>query len=124
MGSIKPGQPRVSHFVSRSIAFKVVQYVSRYKLTPYKAWQKLSNRDKKTRKYKKGFQGLIKEHFKNKTHQEYWVKNFEYENVKKKFYTNHIKKFINEYLNLKEDQFERRFNSGLASILKRIKSDK
>ena len=47
MGS-KKGQPRTSQFVRFTIAYKVVQYIKRYNLTPRQAWLKLSEVNSKT----------------------------------------------------------------------------
>ena len=44
------GQPRTSHFVRFTIAYKVVQYIKRYNLTPRQAWLKLSEVDEEKEK--------------------------------------------------------------------------
>ena len=128
----KRGQPPTTHFIKRSIAFKVVQYLKRaqklgHKLTVRQAWLKLSELDKtKTKFKKKGFQELINLHYANRTerYREFAVHNLMYRENRIQFYKNHIKKFVDEYLDFKETQFKRRFHSGIASILQKKKKTK
>ena len=72
------GQPKTKLFIRYSIAYKVIQYEKRWKITPYKAWLKLTE--------KNGFEDLMREHFKNKSGSaDWWIKNMKLPNVKKIF---------------------------------------
>ena len=105
----KRGQPKTSFFVQRSIAFKVVQYIRRYNLTIRQAWLKLSEVNSKTNKFKKrGFQELIDNHYSNKTAKSWWTENFKSRTVRIQFYKNHIRKWVNEYLDYLEAKTEHR----------------
>jgi hypothetical protein len=114
----KRGQPKTSLFVQRSIASKVVQYVHRYKLTVRQAWLKLSEVNPETSKFKKrGMEELINEHYNNKTAKDHWVNELKNKSNRIQFYKNHLKKWVDEYLDFKEEQLRRR-TSGIASIFK------
>jgi hypothetical protein len=107
---IRRGQPKISDFVKFTIAYKVVQYEKRWNITSYKAWLLLTE--------KKGFQDLMREHFKNKSGSaEWWVKNMKFPNVKKNFYKNHIKKF-------REELIKERLSSGIASLKNKVKKSR
>ena len=83
------GRPKVSEFVEHCIAFKVIQYRKRYNETSYKAWFRLVKH--------RAFKDLMEDHYKNTSHPEHWVQrlttSFE---AQKKFYTKHIKKWVNK----------------------------
>ena len=83
------GRPKVSEFVEHCIAFKVIQYRKRYNETSYKALFRLVKH--------RAFKDLMKDHYKNTSHPEHWVQrlttSFE---AQKKFYTKHIKKWVNK----------------------------
>ena len=83
------GRPKVSEFVEHCIAFKVIQYRKRYNETSYKAWFRLVKH--------RACKDLMKDHYKNTSHPEHWVQrlttSFE---AQKKFYTKHIKKWVNK----------------------------
>lgn len=119
----KRGQPKTSLFVQRSIASKVVQYLRRaiklnHKLTVRQAWLKLAEVNPKTLKFKKlGMEELINEHYKNKTNKDHWVRRLKNKSSQIQFYKNHLKKWIDEYLEFKEEQLRRR-SSGIGSLLK------
>ena len=90
----KRGRPKVSEFVEITIAYKVMQYCKRYNETPYKAWFRLIKH--------RAFTNLMEDHYKNKLKDlkygtDFWVnkinKNFE---TQKRFYTRHIKKWVNK----------------------------
>ena len=96
------GQPKTKLFIRYSIAYKVIQYEKRWKITPYKAWLKLTE--------KNVFEDLMREHFKNKSGSaDWWIKNMKLPNVKKNFYKNHIKKFRKELIDFRKTQ-------GLGSL--------
>jgi len=98
----KRGQPKTSLFIRYNIAYKVIQYEKRWKITPYKAWLQLTE--------KNGFEDLMREHFKNKSGSaDWWIKNMKSSNVKKNFYKNHIKKFRKELIDFRKTQ-------GLGSL--------
>jgi len=100
------GRPKVSEFVKTSIAYKVIQYSKRYNETPYKAWFRLIKH--------RAFTDLMSEHYKNSKDTEFWVErineNFE---TKKKFYTKHIKKFIEDF---KKNEIKHRLTRGIGSL--------
>ena len=83
------GQPKISYFIEQCIAFKVMQYAKRYNESHYKAWFRLTKH--------RAFKDLMKDHYKNTSHPEHWVQrlttSFE---AQKKFYTKHIKKWVNK----------------------------
>jgi len=83
------GQPKITEFIEYCIAFKVMQYAKRYNETHYKAWFRLTKH--------RAFKDLMKDHYKNTSHPEHWVQrlttSFE---AQKKFYTKHIKKWVNK----------------------------
>jgi len=115
------GQPQTTLFVRRSICAKIVQYIRRYNYTPRRAWLLLSEINPNTGKFKKrGFQELIEEHYKNRQHKQTFINNLKDRTGRINFYKNHIKrKWLDEYLDFKEEQIERKYNSGIASLLKR-----
>ena len=117
---IRRGQPKISDFVKFTIAYKVVQYEKRWNITSYKAWLLLTE--------KKGFQDLMREHFKNKSGSaEWWTNNMKSPNVKKNFYKNHIRKTIKQFPNLKiytPKEYKEslaRIKRGLGSLKSTIK---
>jgi len=85
----KRGRPKVSEFVEQNIAFKVMELADHYNETYYKAWFRFVTH--------KPFKSLMKDHYKNTSHPDHWVKrlteNFE---SQKKFYTKHIKKWCHK----------------------------
>jgi hypothetical protein len=129
---IRPGQPKTTLFTRYIIAYKVIQFGKRYKLTPYKSWLKLTRH--------KAFKDLMRDHFKNKKKKyldrmlggvgvdEY---SGEIQDVKKNFYKNHIRKIIEQFPKLKiytpkEYQaylvkIRARKTQGLGSLKKPIK---
>ena len=100
------GQPRTSHFVRFTIAYKVVQYIKRYNLTPRQAWLKLSEVDDKGNWKKRGFQQLLEEHYKNREFDTHFIGQLKDRTARINFYKNHIKKFVDEYLSGKEKEVE------------------
>ena len=92
MGNI--GQPKITFYIRFVIAYKVIQYQKRWNLTSRAAWLKFSEH--------KTFKDLMRDHFKNKTHTEYWVNNIlENRNVGETFYKNHIRGIIKQFPSLK-----------------------
>jgi len=90
----KRGQPKISYFVKFIIAYKVIQYQKRYKLTLRASWLLFTTH--------KAFKDLIEEHYKNKDQTGWWVESIlKEEDVKINFYKNHIKKIIAEFPKLK-----------------------
>ena len=90
----KSGQPKITFYIRFVIAYKVIQYQKRWNLTPRAAWLKFSEH--------KTFKDLMRDHFKNKTHTEYWVNNIlENRNVGETFYKNHIRGIIKQFPSLK-----------------------
>jgi hypothetical protein len=90
----KQGQPKILFFVKYIIAYKVIQYQKRYKLTLRASWLLFTTH--------KAFKDLIKEHYKNKDQTNWWVESIlKEEDVKINFYNNHIKKIIAEFPKLK-----------------------
>ena len=83
------GQPKISYFIEQCIAFKVMQYAKRYNESHYKAWFRLTKH--------RAFKDLMNVNYKNRRAREYWVQrlttSFE---AQKKFYTKHIKKWVNK----------------------------
>jgi len=93
------GRPKVSDFVKISIAYKVIQYSKRYNETPYRAWFRLIKH--------RAFKSLMEDHYKNTSHPGHWVNKLtENKDSQRKFYSKHIKSFINEY----------KLNSGIGSL--------
>ena len=66
---------------------------------------------------KRGMEELINEHYKNKTAKAHWVNELKNKSNRIQFYKNHLKKWVDEYLDFKEEQLRRR-TSGIASLLK------
>jgi len=98
----KRGQPKISFFVKFIIAYKVIEYQKRYKLTPRASWLKLSEQP--------AFKDLMKEHFKNRA--DHLLENIlslptvdgysgNIKDAKINFYKNHIRKIIAEFPKLK-----------------------
>jgi len=122
MGNI--GQPKITFYIRFVIAYKVIQYQKRWNLTPRAAWLKFSEH--------KAFKDLMRDHFKNKTHTEYWVNNIlENRNVGETFYKNHIREIIKQFPSLKIYtpneykaylvKIKSRKTMGLGSLKKTIK---
>jgi len=118
------GQPKITFYIKFVIAYKVIQYQKRYNLTPRAAWLKLTNH--------KAFKDIMLDHFKNKTHTEYWVNNIlEYSNVRETFFKNHIREIIKQFPSLKiytakeyKDylaKIKARKTMGLGSLKKSVK---
>ncbi len=90
----KVGQPKITFYIRFVIAYKVIKYQKRWNLTSRAAWLKFSEH--------KTFKDLMRDHFKNKTHTEYWVNNIlENRNVGETFYKNHIRGIIKQFPSLK-----------------------
>jgi len=122
MGNV--GQPKITFYIKFIIAYKVIQYQKRYNLTPRAAWLKLTNH--------KAFKDIMRDHFKNKIHTEYWVNNIlEYKNVRETFYKNHIREIIKQFPSLKIytpkeykaylAKIKARKTMGLGSLKKSVK---
>ena len=120
----KVGQPKITFYIRFIIAYKVIQYQKRWNLTPRAAWLKFSEH--------KAFKDIMRDHFKNKTHTEYWVNNIlEYKNVRETFYKNHIREIIKQFPSLKiytpkeyKDylaKIKARKTMGLGSLKKSVK---
>ena len=112
------GQPRTSHFVRFTIAYKVVQYIKRFNLTPRQAWLKLSEVDDKGNWKKRGFQQLLEEHYKNREFDTHFIKQLKDRTARINFYKNHIKKFVDEYLTGKEKEVDDKIQLWKDILLK------
>tara|TARA_R110002126_G_scaffold141848_1_gene287020 strand:- start:117 stop:488 length:372 start_codon:yes stop_codon:yes gene_type:complete len=112
------GQPRTSHFVRFTIAYKVVQYIKRYNLTQRQAWLKLSEVDDKGNWKKRGFQQLLEEHYKNREFDTHFIKQLKDRTARINFYKNHIKKFVDEYLTGKEKEVDDKIQLWKDILLK------
>lgn len=112
------GQPRTSQFVRFTIAYKVVQYIKRYNLTPRQAWLKLSEVDDKGNWKKRGFQQLLEEHYKNREFDTHFIGQLKDRTARINFYKNHIKKFVDEYLTGKEKEVEDKIQLWKDILLK------
>ena len=101
------GQPRTSHFVRFTIAYKVVQYIKRFNLTPRQAWLKLSEVDDKGNWKKRGFQQLLEEHYKNREFDTHFIGQLKDRTARINFYKNHIKNTALERHPFKNEEKEK-----------------
>ena len=79
------GQPKTKLFIRYSIAYKVIQYEKRWKITPYKAWLQLTEH--------RNFAYLMKPHFqrfKKYKGNTKWREVIKDPDWKKNFYKNNI----------------------------------
>ena len=91
----KPGQPKFPHDLKVAIIVKIKKYKKDFKLTPYKAWIKLSQ--------EKALEELLELHYSKRSGgYKWWIANLDNKmdtdstTPRQNFYKNHIKKWISK----------------------------